>query len=109
MDHTLVDVKSLKNLEQLVVHLAEAKASLTTLYNFQVRSLEIGIMKEDMNERSNSILWDITRIIKRYEEQMSAVFELLPSDFDSKEVINTLIEKHNKKARQLIKKYKDKK
>lgn len=108
MDHTFVDAKSLKTLEDLIFHLGESKASLTTLYNYQKRAIEIGIMKEDMNERANTILWDIERLIKLYENQMVSVFELLPSTFNPEEVMKKLIAIHNKKAKSLIKEAKQK-
>ncbi len=90
MDHTPVDVKSLKSLEDLAVHLSTGIYSLMTMNNFQVRSVEIGIMKEDMNERSNTMMWDLRRLIKQYKDQLEAVLELLPDDFNPHDTIKKL-------------------
>lgn len=99
MDHTPVDVKSLKTLEDLAVHLSTGLYSLMTMHNFQVRAIEIGIMKEDMNERGNVISWDLRRLIKHYKEQLEEVLELLPDDFNPNEAIKNLQKAKVKKTR----------
>ena len=99
MDLTIVDVKNLKNLEDLALHLTVGIHSLITLYNYQVRSIEIGIMKEDMNERANTILWDIRRLMIQYKHQLEAVLELLPDTFDPKEKILELKSKSSRKRK----------
>lgn len=103
MDHTIVDVKSLKSLEDLKDCLLKSIGSLVTLHEFQVRAVEIGIMKEDMNERANTIAWDLRRLIKLYKEQLYEVLELLP---DSTEVDETL-EKFTKDIKKKAKKEKE--
>lgn len=87
MDHTPVDVKSLKTLEDLAVFLSTGFLSLNTLHNTQVRAIELGIMKEDMNERANTIAWDLRRLMKLYEVQLCEVLELLPEGFCAQETI----------------------
>ena len=103
MDHTPVDVKSLKTLEDLKQCLVTSLVSLMTLHNYQVRSIELGIMKEDMNDRANTIAWDLRRLIKNYKELLSEVLDLLP---DSLEVDET-IEKFQKKLKRDMKKEKN--
>ena len=90
MDHTPVDVKSMKTLEDLAIFLSTGLLSLNTLHNTQVRSIELGIMKEDMNERANTIAWDLRRLMKLYETQLHEVLELLPSDFNADETVKKL-------------------
>lgn len=104
MDHTLVDEKSLKTLEDYAVYLLTGMLSLKTLHNQQVRALELGIMPEDMAERSNTLLWDLRRLIKGYKEQAEAVLELLPGDFTIEKVMETLKAREITKARSLIRK-----
>lgn len=96
MDHTPVDVKSLKTLEDLKGCLLTSIISLVTLHNYQVRSIEIGIMKEDMNERANVIAWDLRRLIQKYEEQLSEVLDLLPNSLPVKEEIDKFQKKLKK-------------
>ena len=99
MDHTPVDVKRLNTLEDLAVHLSTAIYSLMTLHNFQVKSVEIGLMKEDMNERANTIVWDLHRAMKQYRDQLEATLELLPDDFNPNEAIKNLQKEKVKKPR----------
>lgn len=104
MDHTYVDEKSLKSLEDLSVFLTSGMMSLMTLQNLQVRAIEIGIMKEDMNERSNTIIWDLRRLIKNYQIQLEEVLELLPPDFNAEATIDKLKSAELKKARAMTRK-----
>jgi hypothetical protein len=97
-------VKSLKTLEDLAVFLSTAILSLTTLHNTQVRAIEIGIMKEDMNERANTIAWDLRRLIKLYEVQLVEVLELLPEGFTPQETVEKLQKGIIKKVKSKTKK-----
>lgn len=96
MHHTYVDVKNLKSLEDLAIHLTSAIYSLMTLNNFQIRSIETGIMKEDMNERANTIVWDLRRLMKHYQNQLDTTLELLPPEFDAKKHIKKMIRTQRK-------------
>jgi hypothetical protein len=99
MDHTPVDVKRLKTLEDLAVHLSTALYSLMTLHNFEIRAIEIGIMKEDMNERANTIAWDLKRLMKIYKTQLEEVLDLLPDDFNPNEAIKKLQKQNVRNAK----------
>jgi hypothetical protein len=109
MDHTLVDEKSLKSLEDLAIHLTTGMLSLMTLQNIQVQALEIGIMQEDQAERANTIIWDIRRLIKLYKDQTESVLELLPDDFNHEAIIEKLKQIELTKARSMTRKTRVKK
>lgn len=109
MDHTYADEKSLKSLEDLSVYLTTAMVSLITLQNAQVQAIEIGIMKEDMNERANTIVWDLRRLMKLYKDQLEATLELLPDDFTAGDTIRKLQAENMKRARAIAKEAKEKK
>ncbi len=109
MDHTLVDVKSLKSLEDLSVFLSTGFLSLNTLHNVQIRSVEIGIMKEDMNERANTIAWDLRRLMKLYEQQLHDVLELLPNGVDVEKTIKKFQKGIQTMAKKRSQKLKDEK
>jgi hypothetical protein len=109
MDHTFVDEKSLKSLEDYAVFLTSGMLTLMTLQNIQVRALEIGIMPEDMSERANTMVWDVRRQIKMYKEQLESTLELLPEDFRAGPILEKLKLKELTKARSLIRKPKEKK
>lgn len=104
MDHTYVDEKSLKSLEDLSVFLATGIFSLSTLHNLQVRALEIGILTEDAAERSNTMIWDLRRLMKLYQEQLETVWDLLPEEFNAQETIVKLKQAEMKKARSFLRK-----
>jgi len=105
-NHTLVDLNSLKNLEDYAVLLASGFLSIETLHNFQVRAIEIGIMPEDMNERANAMIWDLRRLMKHYENQLGAALELIGGDFDHEAIINKMKERELKAARIMTRKSK---
>ncbi len=106
MDLTYVDEKSLKTLEDYAVFLVTGMLTFKTLQNQQVRAIEIGIMKEDMSERANTIIWDIRRLIKLYQDQTEAVLELIPDDFNALEIVANLQKRELTKARSMIRKKK---
>lgn len=106
MDHTFVDEKSLKTLEDYSVFLTSGMLSLMTLQNIQVRAIEIGIMKEDQAERANTIIWDIRRLINLFQKQTDSVLEMLPDDFNHVAIIEKLMKANVKKARSLTRKAK---
>ena len=104
MDHTYVDEKSLNSLEGYAVHLVMGMLSLRTLLNLQVKAIEIGILPEDMACRTNTIAWDLKRMLKLYQEQTESTLELLPDDVNVVEIIKMLQENEIKKAKSLTRK-----
>ncbi len=104
MNHTFIDEKSLKNLEDYAVFLTSGILTLNTLHNLQVRGIEIGILSEDMAERSNTILWDLRRLMKHYQNQLESVLECLPDTFNAASIIETMKQKELVRARAMTKK-----
>jgi hypothetical protein len=109
MDHTFVDDKSLKTLEDYAVFLTGGLISLMTLQNIQVKAIELGIMPEDLNERANTIIWDVRRQIQLYQHQLNSVLELLPDDFSAMNTLKKLQADHIKKSKSLTRKPRKKK
>ena len=107
MDHTYVDAKNLKNLEDLMGNLVSEIATLRTLRATQVRAVKIGIMKEDQMEMANTIVWHIDALIKHYFQQADSISEILPKEFSIEEVTKRLIIAHLKKAKSLSRKIKE--
>ncbi len=107
MDHTFVDEKSLKSLDDYAVMLTANLITLLTLQNIQVRALEIGILSPALNERANTLIWDIRRLLNLYQTQLNEVLELLPDDFDGKEIISKLKDKELGRARSMLRKKKE--
>jgi hypothetical protein len=88
MDHTYLDEKSLKTLEDYAVLMVTGIMTLTTLQNLQVRAIELGIMKEDMNERANTIIWDIRRLLSHYKNQSEATLELVGDSINVEAIVD---------------------
>ena len=109
MDHTYVDAKNLKSLEDLICNLISEIATLRTLRATQVRAVEIGIMKEDQMTNANTIVWHLDSLIKLYFQQVESVAEVLPPQFSVKEVTNRLIQAHIRKAKAISRKPKEEK
>lgn len=83
--------------------------TLKTLESFQIRSVELGILQEDQDCRSNTIIWDLRRLIKLYTNQAESVLELLPEGFDSRSIIDSLKKKEVTLARKMASEAKQKK
>ena len=107
MDHTSLDVKSLNSLEDYAVLLVTGLMTLTTLQNLQVRAIELGIMKEDMNERANTIIWDLRRLAKLYQNQSEATLDLVGSGINVQAIIDGFKKDMGLKRTRSAKKSKD--
>lgn len=80
MEPIHVDTKKLNNLEDYAVSLAYGMISLKTLENLHIQAINLGILTEDLSCRANTIIWDIRRDIRLYQEQLESVLELIPND-----------------------------
>jgi len=107
VDHTYVDAKNIKSLEDLMLNLVSEIATLKTLEATQLRALEIGIMKEDQMQLSSNMIDHLHKLIRLYFYQAESVASLLPSEFSVEEISKKLREAHLRKARQLTRKKKD--
>lgn len=106
MNLTLVDAKNMKTLEDYAIALVTGLLTLKTLESFQIRSVELGILKEDQACRTNTIVWDIRRMLKLYQDQTESILELLPDDFNANAIIEGLKKNQVTKARSLTRKSK---
>ena len=104
MTNVYVNASKLKSLEDYAVALTSVIITLKTLESFQVRAMELGILPEDMECRTNTILWDLRRMIKLYQDQLEACLELLPEDFTPESIVKSLIEQEKTRARSLLRK-----
>lgn len=108
MQVTYVDTTRLKTLEEYAIALVSGMLSIKTLEEYHVRAIEIGILTEDLNCRANTIVWDMRRMLKLYQDQLEGVLELLPEDFNASSIIETLKKQHLTKARSLTRKPREK-
>lgn len=90
MDLTYVDIKKMNSLEHYAAALITGMLSLKTLENFHIRATELGIMPEDMMCNANTIVWDIRRLLKIYQNQIERCLELIPDDFKVEAVFSSI-------------------
>ena len=104
MEVTFVDAKKLKTLEDYAISLVSGMLSIKTLEEFHARAIEIGILTEDLNCRGNTIVWDMRRMLKLYQDQLESILEILPDDFNADKIIEILKKQHLTKARSITRK-----
>lgn len=109
MEVTFVDVKTMKTLEDYAISLVSGMLSIKTLEAFHTKAIEIGILPEDLNCRGNTIVWDMRRMLKLYQNQLGSVLEILPDDFNIEKIIEILKQQHITKARAITRKQRVKK
>lgn len=102
MDSTYVTSKKMKSLDDYCMALVSGILSLQTLEAFHIRAVEIGILKEDMECRANTIVWDLRRCIKIYHTQLAEALDLLPDEINIAKLIEDLKKIHKTNAKQLI-------
>jgi len=109
MDHTYVDAKNLKTLEQYAVALISAFMSLKTLESFEAKAVDLGILTEDLSCRANTIVWDLRRLMAIYLAQAETTLQLInPEEMDVQKIINDLQKSALTKARQITRKKREK-
>lgn len=90
MDLTYVDIKKMNSLEHYAMSLMTGMLSLKTLENFHIRAIDLGLMPEDMMCQANTMVWDIRRLLKIYQNQMECALELIGGDFDVNGILTHL-------------------
>jgi len=99
VDVTHVETKNLNSLEDYAISLAYGMISLKTLENLHIKAIDIGILTEDLSCRANTIIWDIRRDIRLYQEQLESVLELVPDDkLDVDKIIEHMKPKRKKRC-----------
>lgn len=80
MDLKLVDCKKMKSLDDYAMALLAGMISIKTLESFHVKAVSLGILKEDLECRANTIVWDLKRMLKLYQDQCESILDLLPTE-----------------------------
>lgn len=70
------------SLEDYAVYVTLCASSLVALSKLHFNALNAGIMPEDMECRANTIILELRRIQKAHTDQLLAIMDLLPDDFD---------------------------
>lgn len=79
------------NLEDYAVYITLCTSSLKALSKMHFKALNAGIMPEDMECRSNLMILELARMQKIHTEQLIAIMELLPDDFDLSENVQNFM------------------
>jgi hypothetical protein len=99
----------MKSLEDYAISLVTGLLSLQTLHAFQKKAIDLGSLKDDQEQRINTILFDLIRLMKIYRDQTESVLELLPDDYNFDTIIAKLKETELTKARSMTRRKKDEK
>ncbi len=103
MDLTYVDPKGIKSLDDYMVAIVIGLLTLKTLREYHSKAMKQGILKDELNDIGNAIIWDFTRLLKLYSKQIELVQELLPPQMDMGSILLKLQDEEVKKARKLVK------
>lgn len=106
MEMSYVDPGAIETLEHYAVALTLGLMSMQTLAQFHVSAVDKGILADDMIQRTKVILWDIMRTGEQYKDQLRAVLELLPEDFNAESVMEEFKRKEIERAKHLTRKAK---
>lgn len=102
MEYRYVDASKMKSLEDYAIALVMGILSLKTLESFHVRAVDLGVLKEDHECRLNTIVWDLKRIMKLYNDQLASILELVPDDFNVESIMESLRQQELSKARSIV-------
>lgn len=98
--------KEINSLEDYSVYLFSHILLMDKMCEFHGQAVEAGLLKEDMLEFVNLLLWDIKRMIKNYENHLQEVMRLFPDDFDQNKILDIIAEKSIQSAKNIIEKSK---
>lgn len=104
MDHTNVDVKSLRTLEELQFYLGTTLVSIRTMVALQAQAISAGIMPEDMNVRAADIIQQLKVCFQKIQEQALENADLLPPDYNPEKIAKKLKKQEVELARAFLKK-----
>jgi hypothetical protein len=104
MDLKYSDEKNIKTIEDYGFALVLGLLSLRTLSNTQSRVLELGILSEDEMLKASTIIWELHRNMKLYQEQFDDVIKKIPQGIDVNVMLDKLRKRELTKARNLVKK-----
>ena len=103
-NYSYVNADKMKSLEEYAISLVMGLVSLKTLEGFHIKAIDLGVLKEDQECRLNTIIWDIKRLIKLYQDQLASVLELIPDDFNIDSIMDSLRKQELTRARSIVRK-----
>lgn len=107
MQYSYVDVDKMASLEDYAVSLVMGMMSIKTLMAYHAKGQSLGILTDDQIVRGNTILWDLSKILKSSIEQADSVLERVAGDITIGSIIEDLQKKEKTRARAMLRKVKD--
>lgn len=89
--------ENMETLEQYGVTCILGLISLKSLFTYQQRAIDLGILKEDEECRLNTMAWDISRLMRLYQQQAESILERLPGTLNLDEALKELTKQTKKK------------
>lgn len=102
MQYSYVDVDKMKSLEEYAVSVVMGLMSLKTIMSYHAKAQSLGILTEDQTILANTILWDISRLLKACIEQADSVLELVAGDITIESILEDLKKHEKTRARGLL-------
>lgn len=78
MSKNLISIHNMKDVEQYATILLTYLISLQTMEKAEKQALKIGILDDDEQELSKTIIWEIRRLYMLYNQQIESVLERCP-------------------------------
>lgn len=104
MEYRYVDTDKMESLEDYAMSIVMGMITIKTVMAQHAKAQSIGILTEDQIVRGNTIMWDLTRILKASIEQADSVLELIPGDISIEHLIEKLTAQEKTRARGLLRK-----
>ena len=104
MEYNFVDSDKMKTLEDYAVSIVMGMMSIKTIMAYHAKAVSIGILTEDQICTANTVLWDLSNVIKRCIGQADSVLELVEGDITIEHIIERLKAHEKVRARGLLRK-----
>ena len=98
-ENPLFSADHMKNLDDYASAMVMSMLSIRTLEGFQAQALKLGILQEDEEECSKTIIWELRRLLSLYKTQMDNVLER--TDINPDDIVKNIQDKSLKGARKL--------
>ncbi len=88
METPFISPKDMTTLEHYAASMFTALISLQSIQQFQAYALKKGLLDDDETETSKTIIWEIQRLAKLYENQIDKVLSRSP--LEEQEILKSL-------------------
>lgn len=109
MEMQFVNPNGVDTLEHYAISLVTSLLSLKTIEASQIAAMQKGILDESELHNAETMIWELRRLMKIYQNQSEYVLARLPDDFNLETIMDSLRGQTLAKAKQMTRKRKPKK